>query len=343
MASKLRKNKKVLIIAEVGLNHNGDYSLAVRSIKEAAKAGADAVKFQNFRTEDFIFGRSLTFTYKSRGKKVRESMWDLCKRCEMKKGWLKKLKRQCDKLGVIFLSTPTSEEGVKALVDIGVPMLKNGSDYLTNLSLLKYMGSTGLPVIISTGMADKPDVKDAVNAVRSGDKSAIVLMHCTSSYPTAPAEVNLNKMLALRDTFKTQIGFSDHTMGSLAAVQAVTLGACMIEKHFTLNHDLPGPDHWFSMDPVELRQYVKDIREAELRMGKYSIEPTENEKINRNDFRLSLMTSKDLPAGHIIRRQNFVISKPGTGLSPKEAEKIIGKKIIKNIPKGTPLLWKYFR
>lgn len=203
MENNLRRkeNRRVFIIAEVGLNHNGNIDLAVKSIEEAAKAGADAVKFQNYRTEDFIFDRSLTYTYLSQGKEVTESMWDLCKRCETKREWLPPLKKICDTLSVEFMSTPTSESGVDDLIDVGVNKIKNGSDYLTHLPLLKYMGSTGATVIISTGMADSSEVQDAVDAVRSGGKSNIILMHCTSSYPTKASDVNLNRMIALQEVF----------------------------------------------------------------------------------------------------------------------------------------------
>lgn len=343
MCSLEKDSSGIFIIAEVGLNHNGDFALAVKSIEAAAEAGADAVKFQNYRTEDFLFDRSLTYTYLSKGKEVTESMWDICKRCEMKIEWLPKLKKLCDGLGVTFLSTPTSESGVKDLVDIGVPMLKNGSDYLTHLQLLRYMGTTGKTVIISTGMADRTDVQEAIDAVRSEGTSPIILMHCTSSYPTGPEDVNLNRMAALHETFSLPVGFSDHTIGSSAAIQAVTLGACIIEKHFTLDHNLPGPDHWFSMTPYEFKQYVSDIREAEQRMGKRCIEPAEIEKTNRKDYRLSLIVSKDLLAGHTLKAGDFVIAKPGLGLPPKEAEKVIGRRLIQDVCKGTLLQWSHFK
>lgn len=343
MFSLEKSSSGTFIIAEVGLNHNGDFGLAVESIEAAAEAGADAVKFQNYRTEDFLFDRSLTYTYLSKGKEVTESMWDICKRCEMKKEWLPELKKVCDDLGITLLSTPTSESGVDDIVEIGVEMIKNGSDYLTHLPLLKYMGSTGIPVIISTGMADSSDVQDAVDAVRSGGTSPIVLLHCTSSYPTKAVDVNLNRMLALRNRFNVPVGFSDHTIGSAAAIQAVSLGACMLEKHFSLDHNLSGPDHWFSAEPSELKRYVEDVREAEQRMGKNSIEPTDSEKTTRNKFRLSLIASKDLLLGHRLEMQDFVISKPGTGLPPKEIANVIDRELAINIPKATPLLWEYFK
>lgn len=335
-------NKHTFIIAEVGLNHNGNLELAIKSIQAAAKAGANAVKFQNYATEDFITDKSLSYTYMSMGKEVTEAMWDLCKRCQMQREWLPRLKGLCDDLEVVFLSTPTSESGVKDLINVGVKLLKNGSDYLTHLPLLRYMGASGATVIISTGMADESDVQDAVDAVRSGGNSPIVLMHCTSSYPVKDADVNLNRMIALRERFGYPVGFSDHTIGPDAAVQAVTLGASMLEKHFTLDHNLPGPDHWFSATPLELEQYVSAVRKAEQRMGKKNIEPTDTEKIDRKEFRLSMLASRDLPKGHTLGEQDYVISKPGTGLPPKAASEVVGRTLSTNVVKDTPLLYEHF-
>ena len=338
-----QKEMSCYIIAEVGINHNGKFKLANKMIEEASKTGVDAVKFQNFRTEDFIFNKSLQYTYKSQGKEITESMWDLCKRSEMKREWLLKLKELCDKLGVVFMSTPTSESGVNDLVNIGIKVLKNGSDYLSHLPLLKHMGSTNLPVIISTGMAYESEIKEAVEAVQSSGNSPIFLLHCTSAYPTEASDVNLRRMVALKKAFNLPVGFSDHTIGSSAAVQSVTLGACVIEKHFTLDHNMAGPDHWFSLIPSELKKYVKDIREAEKRMGSEKIEPSKGEKINRNEYRLSLIAVNDISQGQALKREDFSIAKPGSGLPPKESEKIIGKKLAKDIKKGSPLKWEHFK
>lgn len=334
---------RAFIIAEIGLNHNGDFDLAVRTMEEAAEAGADAVKFQNYRTEDFIADRSLTFSYTSNGHPVTETMWDLCKRCEMPREWLPKLKARCDQLGVVLLSTPTSEEGVQDLVQIGVSMLKNGSDYLSHLPLLRDMGRTGLPVILSTGMAYQNEIQESIDAVRAGGSSPVILLHCTSVYPTPPSDVNLRRMTSLRDAFGLPVGFSDHAQGSAAAVQAVTLGACVLEKHFTHAHDLPGPDHWFSMEPKEFKQYVDDVRQAEARLGSAAIQPAAGEKNSRDEFRLSLVAARDLPQGHVLGRSDFVIAKPGLGLPPKEAEGAVGRTLARLVPKGAPIKAEHFQ
>jgi len=328
---------RVYIIAEIGINHNGDYGLAEKMVIEAANRGVNAVKFQNFRTEDFIFDQSLSLTYQSQGKKITESMWELFKRTEMKKGWVPKLKNLCDHLNIDFLSTPTSVLGIQELVHAGVKMLKNGSDYLTHVALLEEMGKTCLPVIVSTGMANGSEIKDAIEAIRKGGGSQIILLHCTSVYPTPPDEVNLMRMVSLRETFKTRVGFSDHTIGFLPAVQAVTLGACVIEKHFTLDHNLPGPDHWFSLDPKELKEFVMNIRNAEQNMGNPVIEPAKSERNSCQDFKLSIRVKHDMNAGEEIHLNVLTVAKPGDGLPPKEISNLIGRRLSKNILKGAAL------
>ncbi len=338
----LKETNQVYIIAEAGINHNGNFDLAVQLIRAAATAGTDAIKFQNFITEDFITDRSVMYTYKSQGKEVTESFWVLCKRCEVPREWLPRLKKIADECGIAFLSTPTSSQGVDDLVSLKVKALKNGSDYLSHLPLLRYMGSTGLPVIISTGMAFEEEVRDAVHAVQSGGSSPVIILHCTSCYPTQPSDVNLRRMLTLQSIFNCPVGLSDHTLGSAAAVQAVTLGALVIEKTFTLDHNLPGPDHWFILNPEELRRYVQDIRDAEKRMGSPRIAPAQGEQKNRDEFRLSVVAARDLSVGQIIEVRDLMFAKPGTGLPPKEAERIIGRRLVTPLKAGTPFQHTYF-
>lgn len=237
------------LAAEVGINHNGDMDLAHRCIDAAAEAGADAVKFQNYHTEDFLSDRSLTYEYVSQGKTVVEPQYDMFKRCELAPASLRELCEHCDQRSVIFFSTPMSEKGIDELVDVGSPLLKNGSDCLVHLPLIRAMARTGLPTVISTGMATLEDMKDAVEAFRQAGGRDLILLHCTSSYPTPPADVHLRKIAALSAAFDCVAGLSDHTDGTVAAIGAVALGACMIEKHFTLGKNLPGPDHRFSADP----------------------------------------------------------------------------------------------
>ena len=333
--------KKPYIIAEAGINHNGDLNLAIDLVKAAAKSGASAIKFQNYLTEDFIFDKSLQFTYQSQGNEVTESMFDLCKRCEMNPKWIPELKRLSDDLGIDFLSTPTNIDGINDLMDVGVKMLKNGSDFLNHLPLLSQMSSTGLPIIMSTGMANKSEIRDAVQAVKTSGSSPIILLHCTSLYPTQIEDVNLNRMVTLKNTFDVPVGFSDHTRGSRAAIQALSLGACLFEKHFTLDHNSIGPDHWFSLDPDGLKKYVNDILDANTRLGSDKIEPSKGEANSCYEFRLSIRAKHDLKKGSMLSDDDLVFAKPYDGLAPKELPRIIGQILIKDIRRGDSIKWDF--
>ena len=325
------------LVAEMGINHGGDLELAKKLVVAATKAGADAVKFQNYRTEDFLSNRTLTYTYRSQGREITESQWDMFKCYEPEPDWWPQLTQLCDDLGIVFFATPTSEARVRELLEVGAPLLKNGSDYLTHVPLLGYMGSTGVPVIVSTGMANQQDVDDAVAAVRRGGKSPLILLHCTSVYPTPPTDVNLLRMVSLHEHYSVPVGFSDHTEGWLAAVQAVTLGACMIEKHFTLDHNLPGPDHWFSSTPNEFRELVDRVRLAEQQLGRADIEPAKAELLGRQEYRLSVVASKDLSAGIQLTEDMVTFRRPGGGILPKHLHQFLGRKLSHSVRKGTPL------
>ena len=337
---KLKDYDESFIIAEVGLNHNGNYDLAQKSVIAASKAGADAVKFQNFLTEDFLSDRSILHTYKNDGKEITEPLFDICKRSEFKVEWFPSLIKLCDELGIVFLSTPTSKSGVDDLITHGVKYIKNGSDYLSHISLLKYMASTDATIIISTGMAYQGEIDDAVNAVLSiqPNKSKLVILHCTSSYPTSPENVNLNKIKTLQDRYQVSIGFSDHTEGWESAVQAVTLGAKVIEKHFTLDKNLPGPDHGFSSDFEEFQELVSQIRLAERRMGISKLEPAISEIQVLEKWRLGLVWNKDILAGSNITTKDVAIKKPATGLRPKDLDFVIGCITSRSCKKGESVL-----
>ncbi len=312
------------LVAEVGINHNGDMELAKKTIEAAAQAGADSVKFQNYRTEDFISDRTLTYEYTSQGQRIVEPQYDMFKRCELTQDALKELKHFCDAQGVLFHSTPTSEQGIQDLVDIGAPVLKNGSDYLTHVDLIRAMGKTGLPTVLSAGMATVAEIDDAVRAFRSTGNQHLILLHCTSAYPTPPADVHLRKIPALQATFGCQVGFSDHTRGSVAALGAVMLGACWIEKHFTLDKSLPGPDHHFSTDPAEFAELVRSVRTLEQNIGDSRIGPVDAELEPRAHSRLSCVAKRLLAAGAIIRSDDLAFRRPGNGFPPNQAHFLLG-------------------
>jgi N,N'-diacetyllegionaminate synthase len=322
------------LAAEVGINHNGELNLAHRLIDAAAEAGADAVKFQNYRTEDFISDRSLTYEYVSQGKTVIESQFEMFKRCELAPGDLLELREHCDRRGVAFFSTPTSEEGIRELIEVGAPLLKNGSDCLVHLPLIRAMARTGLPTVISTGMATFDDVKDAVEVFRSAGGKDLILLHCTSSYPTPPQDVHLRKIVTLCSAFDCPVGLSDHTNGTVAGIGSVALGACMIEKHFTLDRNLPGPDHRFSADPVEFRLLVEAVRTVEKNLGSSEIEPAASEQLGRRDFRLSCVAARELSAGHCLTASDVAFRRPGIGFPPKAVDGLLQRKLVGDVSPG---------
>jgi N-acetylneuraminate synthase/N,N'-diacetyllegionaminate synthase len=329
-----RQKAPTRIIAEIGINHNGDMNLAVESIKAAKLAGADAVKFQNYHTEDFLNDGRLQYTYLSRGQKMTESQFVLFKRCELTDDQVFMLAKICREEKILFFSTPTNEEGIRILQQARAAWLKNGSDFLTHLPLIRAMARAGIPTGLSPGMATLAEIDDAVRAFREAGGENLTLLHCTSSYPTPPKDTHLRKIPALREAFGCPVGFSDHTEGATAAVASVVLGACMIEKHFTLDKNLPGPDHGFSADPEELRSLIAAVRAVEKQLGASAIGPTEKELQNRERCTLSCAASQYLPAGSALTADDIVFRRPGGGLRPKYSIWLHGKTLARAIAAG---------
>lgn len=325
------------IVAEIGINHNGDVQLAKKMIDAAVDVGANSVKFQNYRTNDFVLDRSLTHKYVSQGKSVVESQYEMFKRCELSPRDLQELKEYCDSAQIIFHSTPTSETGIDDLVKIGTSLLKNGSDYLTNLPLIQSMGKTNLPTVLSTGMATVAEIDEAVRTFRETGNEQLILLHCTSSYPTPTEEVNLRRIPTLAQVFGCLVGFSDHTAGNTAAIGAVVLGACWIEKHFTLDKNLPGPDHSFSADPKEFKALVSSVRTIEKNLGDPKILPTYSEEKGRQQYRLSCVVNKSLSAGEALKNQDIAFQRPGIGIPPAQAYLLVGR-TLKNALKANQII-----
>lgn len=320
------------IVAEIGINHNGDMDLAKKMIDAAVAAGVDSVKFQNYRTQDFLDSdTALTYEYENNGKRVVESQWDMFKRCELSDENVRELKLYCDQAGIVFHSTPTSKEGVDLLVREGVQVLKNGSDFLTNSHLLKHMAKSGLPVVIATGMASEDEIAEAVRAIRQNGNEKLIVLHCTSSYPTAPEHVNLRKMTTIASEFDCLVGFSDHSQGWKAALGAVALGACWIEKHFTLDKNLPGPDHRFSCNQAEMTELVQSVRNMEVLLGTSELGPAQSELLGREQYRLSCASARAMSAGHVLSEDDIVFRRPATGLPPSLAHSIIGKTLARDV------------
>jgi N-acetylneuraminate synthase/N,N'-diacetyllegionaminate synthase len=285
----------------------------------------------------------LTLTYRSADGEVTESQLALFKRCQLAPEDLESLREHCDAVGLLFLSTPTGASGIDDLVRIGAHGIKNGSDFLTNRHLVKAMGATGLPTILSTGMATLAEIDDAVRAFEEGGGKELVLLHCTSSYPTPADDVHLRKIPVLGRAFGRPVGLSDHTEGTTAAIGAVVVGACLIEKHFTLDRSLPGPDHWFSSDPEELGALVEAVNAANRMLGSPELMPTADEEQSRRDFRLSCVAAADLPAGKELAEDDVTFARPGTGAPPRDLPWIVGRTLAESVAKGTPLLPSHFR
>ena len=330
-ARRVGQGAPCFIVAEIGINHNGDMALAERTIDAAAAAGADAVKLQNYRTEDFVTDRSLTYEYRAGDRRVVESQWEMFKRCELSAADLARLKTYADRRNIVLFSTPTSLATLADLVALDVPVLKNGSDFLGHLPLIGAMGATGRPTIVSTGMATLAEIDEAVRTFRDTGNDQLILLHCTSSYPTPPGDVHLRKIPALAAAFGCLVGLSDHTLGIVAAVGAVALGACCVEKHFTLDRRLPGPDHAMSSDPDELRRLVEAVRALELSLGESRIGPAAGERRARDAYRLSCAAARALPTGHVLGEADVVFRRPGGGVTPSRAGDLIGRQLTKAV------------
>jgi N-acetylneuraminate synthase/N,N'-diacetyllegionaminate synthase len=325
-------------IAEVGINHNGDLDIAKRMIDAAKKCGADAVKFQTFKAEEFCGDIEQTFTYQSQGRQVTESMLEMFRRYEfLPENW-REIKAYCQEVGITFFSTPQNHSDLELLMEIGVPALKVGSDDFTNLPLIRRYIESGLPLILSCGMSDLAEVHQALEAAAWFDGYPVALMLCTSQYPTPPEDVNVSKLTTLQQAFPgLLVGFSDHTQGALAAALAVPLGARIFEKHFTLSKDMPGPDHWFSEEPAGLAEWIKNIRTADILLGSPLVRPTQAEQEMRLIARRSVVALHDITAGEKLDAKNTGLRRPGGGLHPDMIGSVIGLTATRYIKKGERL------
>lgn len=321
--------KTTYVIAEVGINHNGDLALAKQMILAAKDCGANCVKFQTFKAEEFVSDSKQTYTYSSQGKEITESMLEMFKRYEFSKEEWIEIVSFCKENEIEFCSTAQNFSDLVFLNSIcDLPFIKVGSDDLTNIELMKKYAKFGKRMIISAGMAYAFEIEDAVEAIRSVGNENITVLHCVSCYPTMPDEVNLKKIPAIREAFGIDVGYSDHTIGSSAAVGAVCFGATIIEKHFTLDKDMPGPDHWFASDVADLRQYVLDIRSIEKAIGSSILKPTKKEMGMRDLARRKIVASRDIEIGHIISQSDLTFKRAdGEGLAPKDIDFIIGRKL----------------
>ncbi len=326
---KVGEKQPCYIVAEIGVNYNGDLDLAKRCIDKAAQCGADAVKFQTFNAQEFVSDRETTFTYGSGDdSQTTENLYEMFVRLQLPFEWHEILQRQAGEAQVEFLSTVTDKSSADLLLSLNPPALKIASEDLINVELLEYIAQAQHPVIMSTGMATTEEIEGAFRIL---DKDKVVLLHCVSVYPTELADCNLRRITALGEHFGVPVGFSDHSIGYQAAAAAVALGACVIEKHFTLDCALPGPDHAMSADPTTFRKMVESVRMTETMLGDGQIDFGEVELESREEGRRSIVAARGICAGETITKELLAYKWPGTGLKPYEREKIVGRKAARKI------------
>ena len=332
----------VFVIAEAGVNHNGKISLAKDLIDIAADAGANAVKFQTYNTNKLVSANAPKAEYQKRSTGEGESQREMLRRLELKRSDYEDLAAHCYDRGIVFLSTPFDEDAVDFLDALGIPAFKIGSGDMTNLPLLEHVAIKGKPVILSTGMADLAEVRQAVEVMQQSGCKSLILLQCVSNYPASAAEVNLKAMSTMAKEFSLPVGYSDHTEGIEVALAAAALGACIIEKHITVDKGLPGPDHRASSEPSELMALIAGIRKVEAALGTGQKIRAASEENTAQVARRSLTAARDLLAGTKLTRDMIAVQRPGTGLSPARISSVIGRRLRNDVKTGSQLSFDMF-
>jgi N,N'-diacetyllegionaminate synthase len=327
------------LIAEAGVNHGGDLSTAKALIDAAAASGADAVKFQTFSADRLVTATAPKAGYQARTTDASESQLAMLKRLELSAESHAELIEHARARKLIFLSTPFDAESADLLDSLGVPVFKLGSGELTDVPLLAHVARKGRPMIVSTGMSWMVEVERAVCVIQKAGPVPVALLHCVSNYPAESEGSNLRAMDTMRDAFGTPVGYSDHTRGHLTAVAAVARGACIIEKHLTLDRTSPGPDHQASSDPQEFARMVEAIREVEAALGDGVKRPVRSELPMRDIARKSVVAVVHIPRGQPVTREMLGVRRPGTGIPPSDLERLIGRAHCEDIPAGSLLRW----
>ena len=322
----------VFIIAEAGVNHNGSIKIAKKLINLASEAGADAIKFQTFKAENIATINSKKANYQKHTTSKKESQYKMLKKLELTKEAHQELIRHSKKKKIQFLSSPFDHESIQLLDDLGLKIFKIPSGEITNFPYLKHLGKLKKKIILSTGMANILEIRKALNILTNSGtkKSNITILHTNTEYPTPMKDVNLNAMITIRNLFKVAVGYSDHTLGVEVDIAAVALGAKCIEKHFTLNRNMRGPDHKASLEPKEFKYMIRSIRNIEIALGDGTKKPTKSEKKNIKIVRKSIVAKIEIKKGDRFSKNNIAIKRPGIGMSPMKWEKILGTKAKKN-------------
>ena len=313
----------VYIIAEAGVNHNGSFELACKLVDAAKMAGADCIKFQTFKAESLVARNAKKADYQ-RGTTGDGSQIDMLRELELSFGDFTKLKEYCDFVGITFLSTPFDIESINFLDSLDMPFWKIPSGEITNYPYLVALARTGKPLVMSTGMCEMNEIEDAISVLKQNGAKNIKLLHCNTEYPTPYEDANLNAMKAMREAFDLEVGYSDHTKGIEVPIAAVALGASIIEKHFTLDRNMEGPDHKASLEPNELAAMVSGIRHIEKALGSGDKTPSLSERKNIDIVRKSIVAKTEIKAGELFSEENITVKRPGTGVSPMRWLEVLG-------------------
>ena len=316
---------KTFIIAEAGVNHNGNIDLAKRMIEKAAWAGVDAVKFQSFKAEKLASKNAEKADYQKETTDKQEDQFEMIKKLELDYEKHQELINFSRKKGLLFMSSPFDLESIELLDELGMKIWKIPSGEITNLPYLRRIGSLNKKVIMSTGMANLSEIESALEVLTEAGAKEIIVLHCNTEYPTPMEDVNLKAMQTIKKAFKVSVGYSDHTLGVEVPVAAVARGAEVIEKHFTLDKTMEGPDHRASLEPEELKEMVESIRNIEKAMGNGIKKPSPSEKKNKPVVRKSIIAKTDIEQGEIFTEENLTVKRPGTGINPMRWEEVLGK------------------
>lgn len=335
-------NDPCFIVAEISANHGHNFNRAVNLIKEAKACGADAVKFQAYTPDTLTIDIDNKYFRINHPKWGGQTLYQLYKKAYMPWHWFKKLKKISDDLDIVFFATAFDRTSVDFLEELHVPIHKIASFELADLPLIEYAAKTGKPIILSTGMASALEIKESVNTVKKAGAKDIMLLKCVSNYPAEPEDMNLKTIIDMKKHYGCMVGLSDHTMGTGVSIAAVSLGAKLIEKHFTLSRRYKTPDSFFSIEPKELKGLVENIRIAEKAIGRISYGLTDSERKNRI-FRRSLFVVKDVKKGDIFNEDNIRSIRPGAGIEPKYLKDVLSKRAKMDIKRGTPLSWVLIR
>lgn len=332
------KNNKTYIIAEMSANHAGSFERAKEIIHAAKEAGADCIKIQTYTADTLTIDCDNEYFHIDNGTWKGDTLYNLYKKAYTPWEWQEELKKEADKIGIDFLSTPFDNTSVDFLENIGIEFYKIASFELVDIPLIEYVASKGKPIIMSTGMGTLGEIEEAVNAIKSKGNNQICLLKCSSAYPAISENMNLSTMVNMKETFGVPVGLSDHSMGSIGAVTAVAMGASIIEKHFCISREIKNPDSSFSMEKDEFKKMVDDVRSVEKAKGQIKYGPDDEEKENTK-FRRSIFVVKDVKKGEIFNKENIKIIRPAYGMHPRYYEEVLGKKANINLKAGTPLEW----